>query len=42
MNKDNQIISKYIDNNSIKKNCQYWNHIDIEYQLYLKDKFKNI
>ena len=42
MNKDNQIISKYIDNNSIKKNCQYWNHIDTEDQIYIKDKFKHI
>ena len=39
---DEQIISKYIDNNSIKKNCQYWNHIDTEDQLYIKDKFKHI
>lgn len=41
-NKDNQIISKYIENNSIKKNCQYWNHIDTEDQIYIKDKFKHI
>ena len=39
---DEQIISKYIENNSIKKNCQYWNHINTEDQLYLKDKFKHI
>ena len=42
INKDNQIISKYIENNSIKKNCQYWNHIDTEDQIYIKDKFKHI
>lgn len=42
MDKEKQIISKYIDNNSIKKNCQYWNHIDTEDQIYIKDKFKHI
>lgn len=42
MNKDSQIISKYIENNYIKNNCQYWNHIETEDQIYIKDKFKHI
>lgn len=43
-NRDNEIISKYIDlnNNSIKNNYQYWKNIDLEDKEYIENRFKHI